>query len=78
MASERHRTGKRYEASSFYDGKMIWERTAVRWKFGRRASCRMESAPLTKLLPVALSFIWSRWLTIIGGWVWRLVESTSI
>jgi hypothetical protein len=30
------------------------------------------------LLPVALSFIWSRWLTIIGGWVWRLVESTSI
>src|ERR1019366_10466463 len=54
------------------------KRTAVHWKFGHRASCRMESPHLTRLWPVALPFTWSRWLTIIGGWVWKLVESTSI
>jgi hypothetical protein len=31
----------------------------------------MEGPHWTKLWPVALSFIWSRWRTIIGGWVWK-------
>jgi hypothetical protein len=38
----------------------------------------MEDAPLTKLLRLALPFIWSKWRTIIGGWAWNLAESISI
>jgi len=38
----------------------------------------MEGRPLTKLWPVALPFILSKWLMIIGGWAWKLVENISI
>src|ERR1022692_1926878 len=35
-------------------------------------------APPATISSRALSFTWSRWRTITGGWVWKLVESTSI
>jgi hypothetical protein len=38
----------------------------------------MDGPHLTKLLPLALSFILSKWLTTTGGWGWKLAESTSI
>src|ERR1039457_4310373 len=75
------RTGPAYRPPSRLHSMMAtWfgKRTAVHRKFGHRASCRMESPHLTRLWPVALPFTWSRWLTIIGGWVWKLVECTSI
>jgi hypothetical protein len=38
----------------------------------------MDGPHLTKLLPLALSFILSKWRTITGGWGWKLAGSISI
>jgi hypothetical protein len=38
----------------------------------------MDGPHWTKSLPLALSFILSKWRTIIGGWVWKLAGNISI
>jgi hypothetical protein len=38
----------------------------------------MGGRHLTKSSRLALSFTSSKWLTVIGGWGWKLVESICI
>ena len=78
MASKRRRTAKRCEATAFYDGNMTWEKDGSSLEIRTQGQFRMEGRPLTKLWPVALPFILSKWLMIIGGWAWKLVENISI
>jgi hypothetical protein len=58
---------------------LLWsylpEMSEAEEKSDSKGGWRMEDLPLMRLLPLVLTFTWSRWTVTSGGWEFAAVES---